>query len=329
MYKKSSSFGNKLIETYNNNPDAIRIIFEYNLVNFPIDACDENNNTILHHCVFNNDEKILSIILNYILYDKSDYTNLVNFQNKDGDTAMHIAVRNNYLNCAKMLHKAGTDLNLMNSNGEMIEMEDSDSNKSVKDDSLSNIIEVNSLSDRFEKLLNKKNNSSGTSKKVIALSSENELDTQDFLNKLMLKLNLKGGRKKHRKSQRSKKRTKRSKRKLSPSNKAHEEVIMKAKTELKLDDEDAAALKSVLYKYVKTQYPNLSNKDRSFKMLELMNDKKVINEIKKDLSETKKIIAEHRKQKALKTASSTSTNSSEIMQVDHSKSTSNSSSKKK
>jgi hypothetical protein len=53
----------------------------------------------------------------------------------------------------------------------------------------------------------------------------------------------------------------------------------------------------LLYKLVKSQFPDLSSKARSLKMLDLMKDKKVIKDIKASLPEIKKAIAEHRKQK--------------------------------
>lgn len=124
MYKKSNTFGNNLISIYNKNSEAVQIIFEYNLVNFPIDIPDKSKNTILHHIVLQNDSKTLSLVLNYILYENVDYSALVNYQNLDGDTAMHLAVRNNYTGCAKMLHKAGTNLSITNNKGESVEVED-------------------------------------------------------------------------------------------------------------------------------------------------------------------------------------------------------------
>lgn len=303
MYKKSNKFGNDLIAVYGKNPEAVQIIFQYNLVNFSIDIPDSNNNTILHHCVLQNDDKTLSLILNYILYDNTDYTTLINYQNNDGDTAMHIAVRNNYSNCARMLHKAGTNLSLSNNKGESIELDDNNTdndntynNTKPLSDMIIDSISVIS-SDCDDDIFEKPNKGFNKIKSVVITPPITDYnDTQLFLNDLIKKLNpkLRGGKKPKRKN--AKKKSKRSKAK-SPSNIAHEQVIEKAKTELGMSEEDALAFKSGIYKLVKKQFPNLNNKERSFKMLELMKDKKIIKEIKGNLGEIKKVLAEHRKQK--------------------------------
>jgi hypothetical protein len=286
----NKKIANDLIKIYNKNPEAIQILFEYNLVNFPINIPDSNSNTILHSIVAKHDHKTLIAVLNYILYVNTDYTNLINHQNNDGDTAMHIAVRHGFMDCAKMLHKAGTNLTLINKKGESIELQD-DSTQTIIDDDDDKI--VSSIIDEGIRENNKisvfTTECDDIKSQIDSIFTKQEdSDTQVFLTNLLKKLNplSRGGRKY----------TKRN-RKKTPSNLAHEEVISKAKSELNMNDEDAAAFKSGLYKLVKKQFPTLSNKDRSLKMLELMKDKKIIKEIRSNLDEIKKVIAEHRKQK--------------------------------
>lgn len=312
MYKKSNTFGNNLISIYNKNSEAIQIIFEYNLVNFPIDIPDKNNNTILHHVVLQDDSKTLSLILNYILYENLDYSSLINFQNNDGDTAMHIAVRDNNTSCAKMLHKAGTNLSITNNKGESIEVEDN-SPQNNRSNFIDSILGKNKTKPRSYKNHDENNNEEVTlftsdcnsnNIDIFEKTENTEIDTNKFLRTLLSRLDRSSmiGGKKKKKYTKSSKRTlkskiKRSKNAKSPSDLAHEEVINKAQSELGMPEEDARAFKSGLYKLVKTQFPDLGSKARSQKMLELMKDKKVIKDIKANLGEIKKVIAEHRKQK--------------------------------
>lgn len=307
MYKKSNTFGNNLISIYNKNSEAIQIIFEYNLVNFPIDIPDKNKNTILHHVVQQHDSKTLSLILNYILYENVDNSSLINYQNDDGDTAMHIAVRNNYTSCAKMLHKAGTNLSLTNNKGESIEVEDN-SPYQEKSNFIDTILGKKKQQPKYIDDINTMTgvtllSSECESVKEIIEEEDDQLDTQKFLKTLLTRLDRRsmiGGKRRKKKSvkqSRRKSKIKRSKDAKSPSDLAHEEVISKAQSELGMPEEDARAFKSGLYKLVKTQYPDLGSKARSLKMLDLMKDKKVIKEIKSNLGEIKKVIAEHRKQK--------------------------------
>lgn len=145
------------------------------------------------------------------------------------------------------------------------------------------------------------------SMKEVLEETDEPIDTQKFLKTLLTRLDrssMIGGKKRRKRSVKQSKRkskrhtkVKRSRDVKSPGDLAHEEVINKAQSELGMPEEDARAFKSGLYKLVKTQFPTLSSKARSLKMLDLMKDKKVIKEIKSNLGEIKKVIAEHRKQK--------------------------------
>jgi len=120
MPNENNNFSRNILKLYQTNPDAIRIVFEYNLVNCPINLTDSNGNNILHHVVKNNDVKTLTAIVNYINYYDSLSHSVINHQNKHGDTPMHIAVRNQNEHIAKILDSAGADLKIKNHNGEVI-----------------------------------------------------------------------------------------------------------------------------------------------------------------------------------------------------------------
>ena len=162
----------KLIEFYKTTPKIIQILLQYDLLDDFKIFLDENNNSLLHLIVIDNDYTCLVCLINYFKKHKL-LNQIINLQNKDGDTAMHIAVRNNNFDICRILESAGSDLNISNNNGETISMTETSEN-SVKSSKLDNkITKINNLNN----LNNNENNE----------DSENLSDTNDTFDKLLLK----------------------------------------------------------------------------------------------------------------------------------------------
>ena len=83
------------------------------------DFIDDNNNTILHDIVNRGDESLVSDIL-IKLKNNDQLSELINMKNSNGDTPLHIAVRNQYQNIAGMLVMAGADTKIEDANGNFI-----------------------------------------------------------------------------------------------------------------------------------------------------------------------------------------------------------------
>ena len=63
------------------------------------------------------------------------------------------------------------------------------------------------------------------------------------------------------------------------------------------NEADGRAMKAGLYSMVKEKNPTLNNIDRANKMVEYLNDKKIMKEITASLDKYRKIIADARKMK--------------------------------
>jgi len=128
MTSENRNFSRDIIKLYLNNPEAIRIVFDYKLNSGPINSTDNDGNNLLHHIVLKNDIKTLTSLVN-----GSNVSQIINHQNNRGDTPIHIAVRNQNEEIAKMLDNNGADLKIKNSKGENVassEEEGKNQNKS-------------------------------------------------------------------------------------------------------------------------------------------------------------------------------------------------------
>jgi len=342
VHENNNNFSLNILKLYQNNPDAIRIIFEYNLAKGPLNHTDHNGNNILHHVVQSNDIKTLTNILNYINYYDNLSHGILNHQNKNGDTPMHIAVRNQNEQIAKLLDNAGADLTIKNSNGEVIASSEEKGNSEMMSESvnrwkhLSNrdeSIDISDLDDSNFRPFSSKQSKHNISNTFIGGPS----DSERFINELAKELTktrkiripnvataysvvargLNGGGVKNDSetsfvvkftdgqqvggARRRRSRSRKSSRSHSPgrtneSSEIHDQVIQKLK-DLTGNEEDARAIKAGLYNLVKEQNPTLGNLDRAKKMLEYMNDKKIMKELMNRMDEYKKILAEVRANK--------------------------------
>ena len=121
MFNQNNNFSKDIIKLYLNNPSCLNIIFDYHLASGDLSALDRSGNNIVHHIVLKNDVKTLVSVLNC---NRVNVRSLINQQNIDGDLPMHIAVRNENEEIAKMLDNAGTNKSIKNNNGENIQKSD-------------------------------------------------------------------------------------------------------------------------------------------------------------------------------------------------------------
>jgi len=97
-----------------------------------LSQADNNGNTILHQLVETKDPLTIQLYSNVISkMDPDTKSKLLNSQNKDGNTALHIAVENNQIPIAKILDSAGANKNIKNKGGYSVENDDKNSKASV------------------------------------------------------------------------------------------------------------------------------------------------------------------------------------------------------
>lgn len=303
-------FSNNILKIYRNNPDAIKIIFEYNLLNkVNISITDSNGNNLLHHIAENNDNTLLANVLNYINYYNKNNLQMINAQNNQGDTPMHIATRNKNDFGAKLLHSAGAILNIKNNVGEIIE--DSDVNNTELE--LMNSSKPNKIipvftgtskdSDESEQLLESlrkivKKDILTKNKGYISFSmmggnnDDDDDDFSDFQIKLVNINNMNGG--------------------SVESDKLHEEVIDFFK-KMTNNEDDARALKAALYAVVKEKFPDKNGLERAKQMVDYTKDDKIIKEIKNKLDEYREIIRNARIAKENRNNSNSNSEEKEVM----------------
>jgi len=82
---------------------------------------DEPTVTRLHQAVTKNDLQMVVLILEIAKKSNNDdKLKLLNAQDKNGNTAMHIVAKNNYVAIGKLLEKEGANLKIQNNNNEVV-----------------------------------------------------------------------------------------------------------------------------------------------------------------------------------------------------------------
>ena len=82
---------------------------------------DNDNNNILHIMISDNKcDKIKKLLEKGLKYGYLDY--IINKQNKEGDTPLHLAVKNKNYSIASLLIDYGANKNIMNCQGQKITM---------------------------------------------------------------------------------------------------------------------------------------------------------------------------------------------------------------
>ena len=93
------------------------MILDYNLINFSLCVKDDKKNTLLHLMVLNNDCDTLLSFVNHLktaCYEKKYIRQILDAQNYNGDTPLHIAVKNNNQMIAEKLYNCGASTNIPN-----------------------------------------------------------------------------------------------------------------------------------------------------------------------------------------------------------------------
>jgi hypothetical protein len=328
-----NNFTKDIFEIYNVSPYTLQTVFKYNLLkNIPI-TVDYNNNTILHYIVKKNDEKTLIELLNYIQINGNK--DILNVQNNNGDTALHIAVRNNNEKFAKLLDVAGINKILKNKDGEYVSAENTTNPIDSTFINLSDLSDTGTgrclnkvpqspkikITRRTQDIIQSDSDSIQFLQKLKeALMSEKKMtykntfkqmyggnDSSTFEIKLIdiensNNLEQLGG------AKRRNKQPAKSKRSVSTdasskgsvrekeSSKIHDNVVQKF-AELGYENDDARAMKLGLYSMIKEKHSTLSNLEKAKKMLEYLEDATIINTLKKKLEEFREIIRKARELK--------------------------------
>lgn len=327
MVNTYNNIGKDLLTLYESYPKAIEIIFNYGLMNGPFNTTDKNGNNILHLVTKNNDEKTLVAILNYIQLTKR-HLNLINEQNNDLETPMHIAVQNRNEKIAEKLDNAGADLTIKNKNGQSIKTSDetpfspqkqtsflhqntseSSLNLTGLDDSdytskfnKINVVEspssisaseqfVAQLADEIAKIRSKLI----MTKKINFLrggaDEEHDKDLSSTFEVKYMSDELQGGAKKVKDKNASRSSS-------SESSAIHDKVVQIFKDRGFENEDDARAMKAALYAKIKKENPTMNNLDRANQMMKEIENPANIAELKKQMEKYKEIIAEARKKKA-------------------------------
>jgi hypothetical protein len=308
MSSDATKFSNNIVKIYKDNSDAIRIIFEYNLLNsldnVNISTRDYKNNNILHLIVNNNDNKTLLHVLNYINVINPNMKQMVNQQNNDGDTPLHIAARNGNEEAARALHRSDASLHIRNNNGEVIEDSETRTVSGKRcmhpfdiDNMMYNDMEIihgnrsvqraltptREDSDKIISLLRRNLVVGGTSDpKIFMMNGGNDEFSDLSLKVIDIEMNGGCGEKRQ-----------------NPlpvlaggsveSDKLHTQVIEFFK-KLTGNEDDARALKAALYSLVKKEHPEFNGMQRAEKMIDYIKDKKIVDKINNQLDEYREII---------------------------------------
>lgn len=255
---------------------------------------DQNESSILHYICKVGNERCMIDTLNHLRKQitPNELVKFINTQDKNGDTAMFVAVSNGNNVIAGMLELFGADRNIKNKNNDIL----TDTSPQSVDSQSSLVIhrnnpkELNKLFERITRISDspivEENNlvqSGGNFDHI----DDYELDKE--INNLQNKLIQMGGAKK----------TIKVADKNKTASEIHEEVLTMIR-DLGYSDEESKIIKAGLYSYTKEQHPDLKNYDRALKMKEYTK-KKYIKNI--DVEAMKQAIKIHNESKSQKSTS--------------------------
>jgi hypothetical protein len=134
---RNQKFENELHTLYLTDRKFIHQLLEYEL-KFPITKKDSNNNNLLHQMILQKDFKGIDYLLSYLnnsICDSEVKNFILNGQNKQLNTPIHLAVINGHQDVAKKLGKLGVNLSLPNNEDFVIKMTESERNTSSRNQS--------------------------------------------------------------------------------------------------------------------------------------------------------------------------------------------------
>ena len=128
-----------LLNLYNSDKEFIHKFLQYNL-EIPLDVKNSNNDTLLHLMIKNKDYIGIDLLFNYIntSCSSSQKLKLIDAQDNQLNTPIHIAVKNDQQNVAERLHKMGATMGIPNNEDFMVLM--SDDNPKTTQKSESNLV---------------------------------------------------------------------------------------------------------------------------------------------------------------------------------------------
>lgn len=133
----NQSFEGILHDMYERDRDFVLRILQHNLVNFDISARNSFGTTLLHMMVERDDLAGVIQLLQHIesgVYSGSQRSAIINAQDHEGNTALHIATANQRQDIAHVMYKSGARTDIANNNDELVKLSDE------KSSSLSDVI---------------------------------------------------------------------------------------------------------------------------------------------------------------------------------------------
>jgi hypothetical protein len=130
----NQKFESELHRLYQTNRNFVHQVLSYEFnVNFSVK--DSNGNTILHKMISENDFKGADLLLDNLkkgIYSDDVKLSLLNTQNKQLNSPVHLAVLNGQQGIAKKLDRLGANLSLANEDDLVIRMTESETNSSSR-----------------------------------------------------------------------------------------------------------------------------------------------------------------------------------------------------
>jgi len=309
----SNDYSNLLFDAINENELDVLIFLVKNKAVTDLSYKDTNGQTVLHHVVdkFNKNPAKYKEILRCIL-TRPDIKKIINIQDKDGNTPLHIAVIKENDKLADILIRKGADTSIKNKAGSYIDSESDVDLESLYNTNVESV--KNSKENEFvDKLID-----SVTSNRDEQLSVKNRdeiteyQNTSDFVSELVEdyktqifeKNTQQGGKSKSKMelpifsmtsdveavssdNDSEKLQSELSRMINNQSTEIHERSIKKIMDLLKIDEIEAKAYKAMVYSEVKKEHPELNNFDRAVEM-----EKQITLEYLKKLSKNKKQFSE-------------------------------------
>ena len=154
---------------------------------------DGNCNNILHFMAMNNDVECMPLLfdcLNNKIKSKKEKYKIINQQNNDGDTPMHIAVKLNNKEIANLLYNNGANLCIENNENKVVQFDPSMNNKQYNLNNNDKYTQIYGLhtNNQFEKqnLFNNNNNIENLIKNrynkpmEVSIELESDITTIDY-----------------------------------------------------------------------------------------------------------------------------------------------------
>lgn len=179
----------ELPKLYLSDRDFVHKLLDYEIP-VPLLGKDRNNNTLLHSMIMEKDFKGIDMFLTNIKnYDRETRNQILNSQNNQKNTPIHLAVLGGLQNVAKKLDKMGVDKTIANADDLVIKMTETETNFNSSSDTYDSIGRRSSLNKQNQVELTDVSSTSDSNRQYqsnVGMQQNDDTQLNNLINKLFV-----------------------------------------------------------------------------------------------------------------------------------------------